>query len=589
MKTIGKIFHAALLGVIISCSFSHSKEYAIYKEPGDPKPSDLSEWRKVPGGINATVGSIDERYGKSAVPSINSNLKWEGVTWKGERINAQILLWSSEKLIKVSCEVSDLKDNKNNIIPAGNIKTFFLRYVMTDEFGTACKPRQAVDFDSSIVADVLDHVPCYDLEANSVRPVWVTIDVPENTVPANYSGSLTLKAERQKEVVFNIHLRVQNEILPKPSDWKFHLDLWQNPFAVARYNKAELWSQQHFDLLRPLMEMLANAGQKCITASIIDRPWGGQTYDPYQSMIKWFKSRNGEWSYDYSVFDKWVRFAMDCGINRQINCYTMIPWGNRFTYFDELTNKDSIVTASPGEKQYESLWIPFLIKFLEHLKENGWRDITTIAIDERKMEDMQNLITLIKLNAPGLKISYAGGFHNEINDDLFDLSVASRYFLSRETLGKRSERGFHTTFYICCVEEYPNNFTFSPPAESAFLGWYASANGYDGLLRWAYNSWVRDPLTDSRFRAFPAGDTYIVYPGGRSSVRFERLREGIQDFEKIRILHSRFKDSNSEEAGIKLRRMEAALAKIKMENLKGTPAKDLLNEGKDIINNLSEN
>jgi hypothetical protein len=32
-----------------------------------------------------------------------------------------------------------------------------------------------------------------------------------------------------------------------------------------------------------------------------------------------------------------------------------------------------------------------------------------------------------------------------------------------------------------------------------------------------------------------------VYPGPRSSIRLERLREGIQDFEKIRILREQWK------------------------------------------------
>ena len=36
--------------------------------------------------------------------------------------------------------------------------------------------------------------------------------------------------------------------------------------------------------------------------------------------------------------------------------------------------------------------------------------------------------------------------------------------------------------------------------------------------------------------ALKAGDTFMVYPGPLSSIRFERLREGIQDYEKIRIL-----------------------------------------------------
>ncbi|MBJ7883121.1 DUF4091 domain-containing protein, partial [Gelidibacter salicanalis] len=69
-------------------------------------------------------------------------------------------------------------------------------------------------------------------------------------------------------------------------------------------------------------------------------------------------------------------------------------------------------------------------------------------------------------------------------------------------------------------------------------GWYSIAADFDGFLRWSYNSWTEKPLEDSRFRAWPAGDTYIVYPDNRTSIRFETLREGIQDAEKIRVLRA---------------------------------------------------
>jgi hypothetical protein len=60
----------------------------------------------------------------------------------------------------------------------------------------------------------------------------------------------------------------------------------------------------------------------------------------------------------------------------------------------------------------------------------------------------------------------------------------------------------------------------------------------DGYLRWALNSWVKDPLLDTRFITWAAGDCYLLYPGGRTSARFERLIEGIQAYEKIRILRN---------------------------------------------------
>ena len=72
--------------------------------------------------------------------------------------------------------------------------------------------------------------------------------------------------------------------------------------------------------------------------------------------------------------------------------------------------------------------------------------------------------------------------------------------------------------------------------EGRWLGWYAAARRYDGFLRWAYDAWPADPVRDARHVLWPAGDTFLVYPGSQSSIRFEKLREGIVDFEKIRLL-----------------------------------------------------
>jgi hypothetical protein len=134
--------------------------------------------------------------------------------------------------------------------------------------------------------------------------------------------------------------------------------------------------------------------------------------------------------------------------------------------------------------------------------------------------------------------------------------VAQGFVLNENDRDFRSENGFTTTWYVCCAQEFPNVFTFSDPAEGTFIAWHTISAGLDGFLRWAYNNWVKEPLLDSRFRALPAGDTYIVYPGGRSSVRFEKLREGIQDVEKLRILKTKLMTSSTNEASKKLSELE---------------------------------
>ena len=104
---------------------------------------------------------------------------------------------------------------------------------------------------------------------------------------------------------------------------------------------------------------------------------------------------------------------------------------------------------------------------------------------------------------------------------------------------KRRAEGKKTTFYTCLFPAKPNSFTHSAPAETQWLGFYAAANGFDGILRWAYNSWNKNPFETTAFGNWPAGDCFLLYPGNRASMRLIHFRNGIEDFEKIRILRER--------------------------------------------------
>lgn len=175
----------------------------------------------------------------------------------------------------------------------------------------------------------------------------------------------------------------------------------------------------------------------------------------------------------------------------------------------------------------------------------------------------------------------AGEYHPEIEKDIYEYSVASKWQLPDTVLQQRKDEGKPTTYYTCCVEAYPNGFTFSPPAENVWLGWFAAAKGFTGYLRWAYNSWTKDPIIDSRFTAWPAGDTYQVYPGPMTSIRFEKLIEGIQDFEKIRILKKNLQKAGKEK---ELKELETIIASFEIDKLTNISASEMIEEAKYILN-----
>ncbi len=504
--------------------------------------------------------------------------------WKGEKKSWRADFVATADLEDLSLKVSDLKGSAS-VIKASDIKAQFLAYTMADILDSTrfsqCGERAKGVYDSLMVAEILDIAPSVDVAAGAVQPVWVKVAVPSDAEAGEYSGTVTLKAKGGYSWTLPISLEVIDRVLPEPKDWKFHLDLWQNPYSVARYHGLEVWSKEHFDAMRPVMQMLADAGQKVVTATILDRPWNGQTEDAFGSMVKKVKFADGHWEYDFSIFDKWVEFMFSLGIDKQINCYSMIPWRLSFDFVEAETEEVKYIRAAPGSKEYAAYWDNFIRAFAKHLKEKGWFEKTMIAMDERAMKDMLLAMEVIKNAEPEFKVSLAGNYHPELEDALADYCLAIQQDFPADVLAIRKAKGYVSTIYTCCSEAKPNLFIVSDAQEPVWLGIYPAAHGYDGYLRWAYNSWTVDPLKDARFRTWPAGDCFVVYPEGRSSVHFEKLIEGIQDFEKIHILRERWTaEGNSE----KLEALNKALSLFTMSEVVKNGPDAALAAVKELVN-----
>jgi len=140
-----------------------------------------------------------------------------------------IRLWTRSGSKQVRFSTSALKTEDGHEIPPSAIKPEFVRYVLAD---------------GQLFADVIDHEQRLEIEPGTVRPVWVSIDVPPSAAPGTYKGNLKVEAEDVPALSFELNVEVLPIVLPPPSEWSFHLDLWHNPWSVARYHRVEPWSKE---------------------------------------------------------------------------------------------------------------------------------------------------------------------------------------------------------------------------------------------------------------------------------------------------------------------------------------------------------
>ena len=512
-----------------------------YAEPRVGTVPDEAAWNALPDGLNATWASRDIHYKLHEVPQVTQTDVATIHAWKGERANIQAVLYSKSNQDTLSVRMTEWqKGGKTTGINGAEAR--FVNYVITDDF-TSCG-NNSMTYPTWLVADVIDQDKPHAVPAMETRPVWCTVEVPRDIEAGEYTTALEV-VDKNGQVVKSLTLKVNvnSRSLPTVAEQKFHLDFWQQPYAVSRYYQVERWSNEHLEALRPYLAALGRAGQRVVSAILFYEPWGEQTHDLFDPMVQTTKKSNGTWEYDYAVFDKYVELCAEYGINKQINCFSMLPWDMSFRYFDEASNSYKTLTTTYSSTEYRELWTSFLTAFKAHLQQKGWFEKTVIAVDERGEAAMLKAYEIA--NALGFKMALAGNYHSSLCDILHDkcVQLGQEHHITAAQLADRKSKNRITTFYTSCANSEPNIYTNSFPAEAAYLPIYAAKMNLDGYLHWSWMNWDEDPLTDSRYRKFGSGDTYCYYPGNRSSVRFERLIEGIHQYEKIQILREEYSDN----------------------------------------------
>ncbi len=387
-----------------------------------------------------------------------------------------------------------------------------------------------------------------DLAAGETAWFWISVQTNAES-SGRYDGTVRISADREYE------LPIETVVTPLSlSGYEPSVDLWQYPYASYYYygSFSEPFDAGHTAALREELRLYRQAGGSHITCTISEEPWAHQTYFDCPSLVKWNQDGSGNLWFDYSGFDAWVTLCEEEGITGPIDCFSILPFDQDITVFDDMGNPFRLV-LDPGSETWRYYWENFLYSFVAHLNEKGWLDRTVMFVDERGIPYFQTAIDLVKSVPGGEQITF-GAAVNVIPRDtaLYDqiaylsISIASvpEGDAEFETfLAHRKELGLTTTMYNCSTN-YPNAFAISDPCESVWSMQYLTLRGFDGYLRWALNAWPQSPVTCADNPHFESGDTFLIYPDeiGTSepkaspSVRLCMIEQGLNDMRKYQIL-----------------------------------------------------
>ncbi|MFR4946995.1 glycoside hydrolase domain-containing protein [Thomasclavelia spiroformis] len=527
--------------------------------------------------LSATVGNVNaldtqEDYNDLIAAYEDS---WKDVAWKGDVLNSKIVTCTRKAVHNAKITASDFV-NGSAVISSDNVEIKWLKEINAN-IGRGNSSAPVKPF-----PDVIYKGGSLDIEANKVQQAWININVPKDVQPGVYKGTVTVTAdELETPYVFNYEFEVLNLVQPETSEVGTEIQVWQHPFSVANHYLGlgskpsggisnELandfyFTEKHFNLMRASMEEYRDLGGRDVVANIVEEAWNHQSYYNDPSMVKWTKKADGTFEFDYTWYDAWINFQVECGVLDpengigQIKCYSIVPWNNQIAYYDEATGQTVKKSYRPGSADWKEIWGIFLTDFMEHSKAKGWFEITYISMDERGLDQLEPAVEMIEsitdVEGNHFKISsalnYAAPQYYDFTDRIDDISInqgnAANVKQMQALSQHRQERGLTTTIYTC-TGDYPSNYTISDPADNYWTMWYSMTTQTDGFMRWAWDNYVYNMHENISYRYWEPGDGWLIYPIEKeeldenfnasfySTPRYEMLKKGIRDVNKAKYL-----------------------------------------------------
>lgn len=410
-----------------------------------------------------------------------------------------------------------------------------------------------------------EHLPYYEPEEKhllnvscvSTGGVWFTLN--ENRTPLSakdHTVKITVISLTTNEPIAThlLTLHVIDALLPQSdlfyTNW-FHYDCLADLYSV------ELYSDRYFEILeKHIRNAVKNGMNTLLTPAFtpaLDTPVG---FERRNVQLVKIKRENGTYRFDFSLLERFVKLALDCGITKIEHCHLFSQWGalsaiNIYAEENGETKKIFSWDDPADGAEYTDFLNAYLPEFLAFSKKMGIFDRLLFHIsDEPKdfqAESYSRALATVRKHLSGHTVGDALSHYALYEKGLVETPVVSTSFAD-DFFGRCD----NFMLYYTGGRPTPglsNRMISSSPQKTRALGFQLFKYRSRGFLHWGYNYYygrmchgVFDPAQDPcGYRNMP-GVSYLVYPlfdgSVASSIREIQMRDAMSDYAALKLLES---------------------------------------------------
>jgi len=411
-------------------------------------------------------------------------------------------------------------------IPAHRVQCRWVGYKWVEKNSKALPPEYQVHPAPAFFPDELLEEASVALKPGENQPLLVTVQVPRGTKAGKYQGKVWLQAGASR-----VEVPLAVEVLPfsLPEKPSLLVTNWFNVAAMAEAHGVRLYSEEFWPVLRAYARDMAAHRQNVAMVP--------------PDLVDVYIEADGSLTFDFPRFDRWVRTFEEAGCAERLEIMHM---GGRTTGDWEcptfsIGKRPALVRATGERRDIEiEEFLPGLVR---HLKGKGWLEKSMLHIADEpipvNVESWQQASRRVHAAAAELRridAIHVPGLPGDLEVWVPQLNFFDDYY---QTFHQAQRDGIcELWFYTAWVPQgkFPNRLMDMPLVNTRVLHWINYLWGATGYLHWGLNWWNLD------FGHFSPGDEWIIYPGKRgprSSLRWEAMRDGLEDYEYFRLLEAK--------------------------------------------------
>lgn len=459
--------------------------------------------------------------------------------------SGQIVVSASGKIDKLTAKLGALTGPDG---PKPQAKLNFVGYVPVKRGTIDTPPEHLVAKAPGEFPDPLLESASVSVEAGKNQPIWITVYVPKGAAPGEYTSTVEIDADGETSSV-PVQVTVHPYTLPDART--LHITNWYSPGNLAKMHRVGLYSEAYWKWLEVWARFMADHRQDTILIQPID-------------LIKGKDDGKGNLTFDFSQFDRFVKLFEKAGVIGMIEGGHLAgrtggAWeaATFDGYYPVITMPDGSRRENPPvtvhSEQYKLFLSQFMPALQKHLEDKGWLDHYVQHLADEPIppnaESYKKAASYIKQYAPKLKIIDASMCDQIVGAIDIWVPQPPEFEAKMQFFRDREKAGDQVWIYTCLAPKgkYMNRFIDYPLLDVRLLHWANFKYNLPGYLHWGFSYWQADPFKDLEpnwggSTYLPPGDSHITYPGKAgplSSIRLEAMRDGIEDYELLRLLEKK--------------------------------------------------